>query len=88
MLCKISGLLTEADHIAWRTADFKPFLNVIFDAFGEDRLMFGSDWPVCLLAASYEQVFKLVDDYARQLTEGVRAKLFGENAAGFYGLAR
>ena len=87
VLCKVSGLVTEADHTAWRPADFTPFLEVIFDAFGEDRLMFGSDWPVCLLAGSYERVFKLVEDYARPLPAGGRARLFGENATRFYGLA-
>jgi L-fuconolactonase len=87
VLCKVSGLVTEADHTTWQGDDFKPYLEVIFDAFGEDRLMFGSDWPVCLLAGSYDRVFKLVDDYARTLTASVRAKLFGENATRFYGLA-
>jgi len=88
VLCKVSGLVTEADHVAWRADDFKPYLQVVFDAFGEDRLLFGSDWPVCLLAGSYERVFKVVDDYTRPLTASARAKLFGENAARFYGLAR
>jgi L-fuconolactonase len=87
IMCKVSGMVTEADHAAWQPADFKPFLDVVVDAFGEDRLMFGSDWPVSLLAGSYERVLKLVDDYARQLTPSARAKLFGENARRFYGLA-
>jgi L-fuconolactonase len=87
VLCKVSGLVTEADHATWSAEDFKPFLDVIFDAFGEDRLMFGSDWPVCLLAGNYERVFKLVDDYARPLSAAARAKLLGENARRFYGLA-
>src|SRR5262249_44211761 len=54
--CKLSGLVTEADWRNWRSEDFRPYLDVVFEAFGPKRLMFGSDWPVCLLAASYQQV--------------------------------
>ena len=86
VFCKVSGMVTEASHTNWKPADFKRYLDVIFEAFGEDRLMFGSDWPVCLLAGSYEQVFALVDDYTRQLTRDARAKFFGGNAARFYGV--
>ncbi len=86
VLCKVSGMVTEADHTNWQTDDFRPFLDVVFEAFGEDRLMSGSDWPVCLLAGSYERVFKLVDDYARPLSAIAREKLFGGNAARFYGI--
>jgi L-fuconolactonase len=85
--CKVSGMVTEADWQSWRANDFKPYLDVLFEAFGPDRLMFGSDWPVCLLAGSYERVFALVEDYARQLGTDTRAKFFGENAAKFYGLS-
>jgi L-fuconolactonase len=84
--CKVSGLVTEADHAAWKADDFKPYLDVVFEAFGEERLMFGSDWPVCLLAGSYARVFALVDDYARQLGASARSKLFGRNCARFYGI--
>jgi L-fuconolactonase len=59
----------------------------VFEAFGEDRLMFGSDWPVCLLAGSYERVFKLVEEYAQQLSAEGRARFFGNNAARFYGVS-
>jgi L-fuconolactonase len=85
--CKVSGMVTEADHATWKPADFKPYLDVVFEAFGLDRLMYGSDWPVCLLAGSYQQVFGLVDDYTRQLGPEGRDKLFGGNAAGFYGVS-
>ncbi len=84
--CKVSGMVTEARPTNRKPADFKPYLDTIFEAFGEDRLMFGSDWPVCLLAGGYEQVFVLVDDYTRQLTREARAKFFGDNAARFYGV--
>ncbi len=85
--CKVSGMITEADHAKWKPSDLKPYLDVVFEHFGEDRLMFGSDWPVCLLAGSYEQVFGLVNDYARQMSGEPRAKLFGTNAARFYRVA-
>ena len=59
--CKLSGLVTEADWQNWKAEDFKPCLDVVFEAFGPDRLMFGSDWPVCLLAASYTQAKQIID---------------------------
>ena len=77
-------MVTEADLAAWKPADFRPFLDVIFEAFGEDRLMYGSDWPVCLGAASYAQVYGLVAEYTRGLDAGAKAKFFGGNAARFY----
>ena len=86
VLCKISGMVTEADHTHWTPADFTLFLEVVFQAFGEDRVMFGSDWPVCLLAGKYERVFALVNEFAAQLSPAAREKLFGGNAARFYGL--
>jgi L-fuconolactonase len=86
VLCKVSGMVTEADHAAWKPADFTPYLDVVFEAFGEDRLMYGSDWPVCLRAGSYAQTFALVDDYTRQLTTSARERFFGANAATFYRL--
>ena len=84
VLCKVSGMVTEADHGAWRPDDFRPYLDVVSNAFGEDRLMFGSDWPVCLLAADYGRVVSLIRDYAAQLSAPAQAKLFGGNAAKFY----
>lgn len=85
--CKLSGMVTEADWKIWRPADLKPYLDVVFEAFGTDRLMFGSDWPVCLLAASYAQVKEVVEDYARDLSAEDKEKIFGLNAARFYGLS-
>ena len=87
VLCKVSGMVTEADAKAWQPADFRPYLDVVFEAFGEDRLMYGSDWPVCLLAAEYARVFALVRDYIAPLSAQVQAKVLGGNAARFY-LAR
>jgi L-fuconolactonase len=87
--CKVSGLVTEASWTIWRPTDFHPYLDVIFDAFGVDRLMFGSDWPVCLLAASYAQVRNLLSDYMTQSRIASSYKIdriFGGNAIEFYKL--
>jgi L-fuconolactonase len=88
--CKLSGMITEADWQGWRADDFKPYLDIVFDAFGADRLMFGSDWPVCLLAGTYAQVKGLIEDYTCRFAQGEREKIFGDifgnNAVRFYGL--
>jgi L-fucono-1,5-lactonase len=86
VFCKISGLVTEADWKHWKADDFKPYLDVVFTAFGADRLMFGSDWPVCLLAATYAQVKQLIEDYVSVFPQSDQDKIFGGNAARFYGL--
>jgi L-fuconolactonase len=85
--CKISGLVTEADWRKWSESDFRPYLDVVFESFGVDRLMFGSDWPVCLLAADYGRVKDTIENYARDLSAREKEQLFGLNAARFYGLA-
>ena len=84
--CKLSGLVTEADWHAWESEDFKFYLDVVFEAFGPERLMFGSDWPVCLLAASYRQVKRLIEDYVDRYSSKEKEKIFGSNAVRFYGL--
>jgi len=61
VFCKVSGLVTEADWKRGKPDDFRPYLDVVFDAFGPHRVMFGSDWPVCLLAGSYHQVKQLIE---------------------------
>ncbi|MEW6302058.1 MAG: amidohydrolase family protein [Verrucomicrobiota bacterium] len=85
--CKISGLVTEAKWRGWQPADFHPYLDVAFDVLGEDRLMFGSDWPVALLSGDYDQVHGIVRDYLISASADTRKKIFGRNAARFYGLA-
>jgi L-fuconolactonase len=84
--CKVSGLVTEADWHTWHKEEFRPYLDVVFDAFGNDRVIFGSDWPVCLLAGSYSQVKQLIVDYTTDFSVADRAKIFGLNAVHFYGL--
>jgi L-fuconolactonase len=86
VMCKVSGMVTEARWNEWRAEDFRPYLDATFEAFGVERLMYGSDWPVALLAASYEQVFGLVRDYVVALGAEAEGKVFGQNAARFYDL--
>lgn len=81
--CKVSGMVTEAKWIGWRTDDFRPYLDIAFESFGVDRLMFGSDWPVALLAGTYAQVHGLVQSY---VAPQHHAAFFGGNAARFYGI--
>lgn len=88
VLCKVSGMVTEADHRAWKAADFRPYLDVVFEAFGPSRLMWGSDWPVCLFAAGYAQCIELLGDYAGALGDAEKEALFGGNCARFYGIGQ
>ena len=84
--CKVSGMVTEADWKAWRPADFKPFLEEVVEAFGPKRLMFGSDWPVCLLAASYDDMMRIVTDFFAGFSQDEKSALFGGTAGNFYKL--
>jgi L-fuconolactonase len=86
VFCKVSGLITEADWKHWKADDFKPCLDLVFDAFGPERLMFGSDWPVCLVAGTYRQVKQLIEDYVKGYSQPDKERIFGGNAASFYGL--
>ncbi|PYV75817.1 MAG: amidohydrolase, partial [Acidobacteria bacterium] len=63
VFCKLSGLVTEADWENWKSSDFEPYLDVALESFGKDRLMIGSDWPVCTVAGSYSQVMGIVVEY-------------------------
>ncbi len=85
--CKLSGMVTEADWQAWQPGDFRPYMEVVLEAFGADQVMYGSDWPVCLLAADYAQVFDIAHDFVATLSEEEQRKIMGQNAVGFYGLA-
>src|SRR5205085_5346395 len=86
--CKLSGLITEAAWRTWKPGDFRPYLEVVLESFGPDRLMFGSDWPVCLLSGSYEQVYTLAHDYVLKHASKSEAKIFGENAVRAYRVNR
>jgi L-fuconolactonase len=85
--CKVSGFITEADWKNWQPDDFKPYLDTVFEAFGPERIMFGSDWPVCLLAGSYSQVIQLIARYTKGFSPSDKEQIFGLNAARFYGIA-
>ena len=86
VLCKLSGMVTEADWHGWRAETFEPYMAHVLDAFGTERLMIGSDWPVCTLAAGYEAAMRVVLDWSRALSGDERAALLGGNCARFYGL--
>ncbi len=85
-VCKLSGMVTEADPASWTVADLRPYADVVLDAFGPDRLMFGSDWPVCTLAASYGQVIATAEELTAALSDSERTRLFEGTAARVYGL--
>jgi L-fuconolactonase len=84
--CKVSGMVTEADWAAWRPADLQPFVDHVVEVFGPRRLLFGSDWPVCLLAASYGEVLDVARLTLAALSEPERSAVFGGNAVEVYGL--
>jgi L-fuconolactonase len=86
VVAKLSGLVTEADWRAWTAATLQPAVNVALDSFGPTRLMFGSDWPVCTLAASYEQVFETAHTLTAALSDDEREAVFHETAINVYGL--
>ncbi|NMC38042.1 MAG: amidohydrolase family protein [Bacteroidales bacterium] len=85
--CKLSGMVTEADWQKWNQEDFRPYLDVVSNAFGTDRIMAGSDWPVCLLGGSYHDVTGIVKDYIRKFPEEIHEEILGLNCADFYGLS-
>lgn len=82
--CKISGLVTEADWKKWIPSDFDPYLDMVKKAFGMDRLMYGSDWPVCLLAADYNRQKLLCDHFFQDCSDQEKKMVFGLNAIDFY----
>jgi L-fuconolactonase len=84
--CKVSGMVTEASWPDWRAEDFTPYLDVVFEAFGIDRVMFGSDWPVCLLAGSYAQVLGILENYMKSFSADETGRFLGGNAQRFYGI--
>ena len=84
--CKLSGMITEADWENWRPADLKPYVEIAFEAFGPDRLMFGSDWPVCELAGSYQHVLDALNECLGPISDDERDHIFRGTATDFYGL--
>jgi L-fuconolactonase len=86
IFCKLSGMITEADWQNWKPVDLKPFVEIALDAFGPERCMFGSDWPVCELAGSYGQVHAALVESVGSLSDSETARIFGGTAKEFYNL--
>lgn len=86
VMCKLSGMVTEARWWVWDQRDFRPYLEVVWEAFGEDRLMAGSDWPVCLLSAEYAETLGVVKHFLQQFPTATWKKIMGANACAFYRL--
>jgi L-fuconolactonase len=86
LFCKVSGMVTEADIFNWKNEDFYPYLDVIFELFGTKRVMIGSDWPVCIVAGSYDSVLSIVMEYIKGFSEEEKEGILGGNAVRAYGL--
>jgi L-fuconolactonase len=84
--CKLSGMVTEADWKHWKLDDFKMYIDTVIESFGPGRIMFGSDWPVCLIAAEYKEVCEVVEQHTGYLSEISNERLWGGNAERFYRL--
>ena len=84
--CKISGMVTEADHQHWTAKDIASYVMHVLTVFGEDRVMFGGDWPVLLLASSYPRWIETVDSLTSHKSSSAMRKLWSENARRIYGL--
>lgn len=84
--CKVSGMVTEADWKHWKNETFFPYLDEVFECFGTDRTMYGSDWPVCLLAATYKQQLDVLEEYLSGMSSGEKHKVMHENAIRFYNI--
>jgi L-fucono-1,5-lactonase len=82
--CKLSGLITEAGWASWQVEDLKPYVDFALEVFGPQRMMFGSDWPVCLLAGSYDQVLETCQELLAEVDEQDRSRIYSENAIDFY----
>ena len=86
VFCKVSGMVTEADFNSWSPEQLQPYWDIVLEAFGPSRLMFGTDWPVCLAACEYGRWLHIVEDFASELTAGEQAALFGNTAIAAYRL--
>lgn len=86
VVCKVSGLVTEADRGNQQQEDFVPYLKTVFNAFGIDRLLFGSDWPVCLLGGTYKNTLQILEKFMADFSEEEKNKIIGLNALKIYTL--
>lgn len=86
IMCKISGMVTEADWTDWKPKDLEPYIDFIVESFSTKRIMFGSDWPVCTLAGSYQQVAETFDNYFEAFSESEQQDIYRNNVTSFYSL--
>ena len=86
VFCKLSGMITEADWQNWKVADLKPYVETALECFGPTRLMFGTDWPVCCLAGSYQQAVDATRECLSELSDDEKRQIFGATATQFYSL--
>ena len=84
--CKLSGMVTETADFQWSKGDFEPFMDIVISAFGTDRVLYGSDWPVCLLAASYHEQLAITEDHIASYSDSEQEQIMGKNAIEFYNL--
>lgn len=84
--CKVSGMVTEADLTRWKFEDLKPYIDTIFKCFGIERVMYGSDWPVCRLAATFGEVMEILERYTANFSEAERELFWAKNAVRFYNI--
>ncbi|MDN3670956.1 amidohydrolase family protein [Echinicola jeungdonensis] len=85
--CKVSGMVTEANWDNWKKEDFKPYMEVALEAFGSKKLMFGSDWPVALVASTYPSNIEIVRNFIQSLSQEEQEDIIGKTAAKFYGIS-
>lgn len=86
--CKLSGMITEADLKKWTYEDILPFMEIALELFGPKRLMYGSDWPVCLVAGEYERVWEAINRFSNSLSAGEKQEILGETAEDFYRIGK
>jgi len=86
VFCKLSGMVTETKWNQWKPSEFTPYLDSVVEAFTPERLMIGSDWPVCLLSGYYASTMQVVIDYVQQFSPPVQSGVLGRNCARFYGI--
>ncbi len=84
--CKVSGLITEADYQSWKTEEILPYMNAVLESFGPQRILYGSDWPVCLVAGSYGDVLNLAKEFSKKLSQEEQELFFFKNAESIYNL--
>ena len=84
--CKLSGVTHEADHKTWNEDEIRPYMDVVLEAFGPERVMFASDWPVCLLACRYERWFEVVGNFISRLSKSEQERIWGGTACEAYKL--